>query len=47
LVDNLPGDVALAVERIDGHNAAFQRQHLQKFRKRHPGAILAARGRVW
>jgi Mg2+ and Co2+ transporter CorA len=30
LIDDLAGDLALAIERIDGHDAALQRQHLQK-----------------
>src|SRR5882724_5613889 len=30
LIDDLTGDIALTVERIDGHDAAFQREHLQE-----------------
>ena len=32
LIDDLPGDGALTVERVGGHDRPFQRQHFQKFR---------------
>ena len=30
LVDDLLSDMALTIERIGGHNSAFQRQHFQQ-----------------
>ena len=34
LIDDLLGDVALAVERVDGHDRALEREHLQQLRHR-------------
>jgi hypothetical protein len=34
LVNDLLGDLTLAVQRIDGHDGAFERQHLQQLRHR-------------
>jgi hypothetical protein len=34
LLDDLPGDLALAIERVDGHDTALKPEHLQQFRHR-------------
>ena len=34
LIDDLPGNLALTVERISGHDGAFEGQHLQQLRHR-------------
>ena len=34
LPNDLAGDDPLAIERVDGHDAAFQRQHFQEFGRR-------------
>src|ERR1700749_180901 len=36
LIDDLLGNLTLAVQRVDGHDRAFQRQHLQQLRNGGP-----------